>query len=85
MITMRPFRRKCRDRHTKAFIHSIITDEVSAFSCLLCHECHDSTEGFDFLDGLCFFHKGINVVHDFKQVDDAVVTVHLSQDGLRNS
>lgn len=28
-------------------------------------------------------HEGIDVVHDFDQVNDAVVTIHLNQDGLR--
>jgi hypothetical protein len=80
---VRLFCMKCRGRHTKVLVRGVIANKICAFGGLLCHERNDSSVRLDFLERFGLFHKGIDVVHDFDQVNNAVVAVHLSQDGLR--
>lgn len=76
---------KHRSSHTKVLVHRIPLDEIRAFSSLLCHKGKNSTVGLDFLERFGLFHKGEKVAHHLDQVDNGVVAVHLSQDGLRKS
>jgi hypothetical protein len=79
---MRLFDIKGRPRHTKVFVRGVIANKIRALRGLLCQKFNDPTVGLDFLDRFGLVHKGINVVHDLDEANDAIVAIHLSQDNL---
>jgi hypothetical protein len=81
-VRMCLFRMKGRRRHTKVSVRGIITNKICALSGLLCQKFNDPTVGLDFLDRFGLVHKGINVVHNLDEANDAIVTIHLRQDDL---
>ena len=73
---------KGRRRHTKVFVRGVIANKIRALRCLLRQNFNDPTVGLDFFDRFGLIHKGINVIHDLDEENDAIVAIHLSQDDL---
>jgi hypothetical protein len=60
----------------------MVANKICTLRGLLCYECNDSTIGLDLLDRFGLFHEGVNIVHGLNEAKNAIVAIHLSQDGL---
>jgi hypothetical protein len=67
---------------TKAFVLSIIPDEIGTFGGLLCHECKDLFLRLDSLEELRFVNECIDIIHGLDKVTNTVIAVLLLDDNL---
>jgi hypothetical protein len=79
-VTVGGFRKSHRSWNTEVLVHRIIGNKIRALGGLLRHERKDPTVEFNFLDRFGLFHEGVG--YSIDQAKDALVAIHLSQDGL---